>query len=295
MAQFILSAFADEAASDLAGQIAALKRNRIGFLEIRNLDGKCVIDLPENDIRAVKQTLDENGIAVSSIGSPIGKYNITDDFAPHFEQFKKAVKTAKILGAGRIRMFSFFIPDGEDAHTYTDEVLSRLSAMLDYAEKENVLLCHENEALIYGRLPRECVELHEKLPRLSGIFDPANYIAENADISWAIDHLAPYLEYLHIKDACLDDHAIVPAGHGDGRIAEVVEKAAAARGDKDTFLTVEPHLFEFTGYANLDKRTMKHRFNYADQNESFDAAVKAVKTILKQLGYEEGADYKWRK
>lgn len=295
MAQFLITAFADEAAADLAGQIAALKRNRLGFMEIRNIDGTCVIDLPEDEIRAVAKTLAENGITVSSVGSPIGKYNITDDFAPHFERFKKAVKTAKILGAARIRMFSFFIPEGEDPHHYTDEVLARLNAMLDYAQEEGVLLCHENEAGIYGRMPQECVELQEKLPRLKGIFDPANYIMENADIPWAIDHMAPYLEYVHIKDACLEDHSIVPAGYGDGRIAEVIEKAAKARKDQDTFLTLEPHLIDFSGYASLDKRTMKHRFNFANQSESFDAASNALKTILKQLGYEEGENFKWKK
>ena len=293
MPQLILSAFADEAAADLKGQIAALKRNGIDCIEIRNIDGKCVIDYSEEEISAFKAELDAAGIRVSSLGSPIGKYEITDDFEPHFDRFKKAVKTAQLLGTKNIRMFSF--PDGKTATDYSQEVYSRLTQMLAYAKAEGIQLCHENEARIYGRRPEEALELQEQLPDLKAIFDPANYIMENADITWAIDRIAPYLEYLHIKDACLEDHKIVPAGYGDGKIVEVLEKAAAARGSKDTYLTVEPHLFAFTGYSNLDHREMKHKFSYANQNESFDAAVNALKTILNQLGYKKGEDNKWKK
>ena len=39
-----LCAFADEAESSLAGQIAALKRNDISYLELRSIAGKNVKD-----------------------------------------------------------------------------------------------------------------------------------------------------------------------------------------------------------------------------------------------------------
>lgn len=295
MASFILSAFADEAQADLKGQINALKRNNIGCLEMRNVDGKCVIDYSEEEIANFKKELDEAGIKVSSLGSPIGKYNITDDFAPHFEQFKKACKACKILGCTKMRMFSFFIPDGEEAMDYKDEVLSRLKQMLEYAKNEGIDLCHENEARIFGRLAKECIFLQEQLPDLKGIFDPCNYIMEDEDIPSAIGGMAKYVEYCHIKDGTLKDHAIVPAGFGNGCIKEVLEKVAVARGDKDTYLTLEPHLFQFIGYSNLDHRTMKHKFAFENSNDSFDAAVNALKDILKNLGYNEGEDKKWKK
>ena len=42
-----LCAFADEAASDRAGQIQALRENRISLLEIRGVDGVNIADLTE--------------------------------------------------------------------------------------------------------------------------------------------------------------------------------------------------------------------------------------------------------
>ena len=73
MAQFILSAFADEAGTTLAEQIAALKRNGIDYIEPRNINGKPILTLTDDELKAVKTELDKNGIKVNSLGSPIGK------------------------------------------------------------------------------------------------------------------------------------------------------------------------------------------------------------------------------
>lgn len=295
MARFYLSAFADEAAPDLAGQIDALKRNAFPCIEVRNIDGTSAIDLPAEVLRNAADRLSGAQIRVNSLGSPIGKYPVEEPFEPHFERFKKALETAHVFGARRMRVFSFFIPEGHEAREYTDVVLERLDRMLDLAEKEGITLCHENEAKIFGRLPGECLLLQQKLPRLKAVFDSSNYVKEDVEISPAIDLIAPYLEYVHIKDCCFSDKAIVPAGMGDGRIAELIEKADAAIGDRETFATLEPHLKSFTGYSALDDRVMKHRLHFDDPAEAFDTAAKALKKILTDLGYREREDHAWTK
>ena len=75
-----LCAFADEAGSSLAEQIAALQRNRIPNLELRSIDGKNVLDFTENEARAYAKELQAAGITVFSIGSPLGKVDITCNF-----------------------------------------------------------------------------------------------------------------------------------------------------------------------------------------------------------------------
>lgn len=294
MANYILTGFADESASELTGQIATLKRNNIGYIEVRNIMGKCVIDYTEDEIKDFKKQLDEANIKVSALGSPIGKYNITDDFAPHFERFKKAVKTAQILGTKNIRMFSFFIPKSEKPQTYREEVFKRLNALIDYAKEQGVQLCHENETEIYGSLPQDVEDILKNVKGIRGIFDPANYVMDNGDIDWAIDNTKQYIEYVHIKDCCTDGHVMVPAGFGDGKIKDVLTKISEIN-DNDVFLSLEPHLFTFTGYASLDNRELKHKFSYSDSNQSFDAAVTALKNILIDLGYKEGENGKWIK
>ena len=62
-----LCAFADEASSELFGQIAALKRNGISQLEIRGVNGKNIKDLSSEEVKAVKAALAEVMRAVMTI------------------------------------------------------------------------------------------------------------------------------------------------------------------------------------------------------------------------------------
>ena len=76
-----LCAFADEAANDFDGQIAGLKRNGIGLVELRNADGKNVADFTLDYARELRAKMDINGIAVWSVGSPLGKSKIEEGFS----------------------------------------------------------------------------------------------------------------------------------------------------------------------------------------------------------------------
>ena len=57
MANFVFSAFADEAGSSLDEQIAALVANGIRYIEPRNIGGKSIIDFTDEELReALKRT-----------------------------------------------------------------------------------------------------------------------------------------------------------------------------------------------------------------------------------------------
>ena len=109
MAYFAFSAFADEAGNSLEEQIKALVENGIHYIEPRNINGKCIIDFSDEELLEIKKQLDENGIKVGSVGSPIGKYQITDDFDSYLPKVKRTIEVAKLLGTKYIRMFSFFV------------------------------------------------------------------------------------------------------------------------------------------------------------------------------------------
>lgn len=284
MTDFVLSAFADEASPALEGQIAALRRNGLRQLEIRNIDGRCIVDLEDAELAAVGKELRENGIAVSAIGSPIGKIRVDEPFAPHFERFRRTVHAAQVLGTQRIRMFSFFLPRGEDPESYRDEVLKRLEQLCSYAGKEGVYCCHENEKEIYGDQSRRLHILYETMGgRLKGVYDPANHIQCGERPAEEFPGLLPYTDYLHIKDALLEDGSVVPAGEGDGdipRLLDLFHSKGAGR-----LLTIEPHLYDFSGLARLQDEKLLHRRVFSTPDEAFDCAVQALFKILKERGY----------
>ena len=147
MADFVLSAFADEAAGSLEEQIKALEEENISLIELRGVDGKNCADLAEYEAKIIAEKLKEHNIGISALGSPFGKIGITEDFTAHLEKFKASLKVCKILGCSKIRMFSFYIPQNEkalkgDYSAYREEVFNRLEQMLNLADKENILLVH---------------------------------------------------------------------------------------------------------------------------------------------------------
>ncbi len=287
MAKFIFSAFADEASRLVDEQIKACRENEIELIELRNVDGKNISDFNEEEAKALKARLDEAKIGVSSIGSHYGKIKITDDFAPHFEKFKTTVEVAKILDTKYIRMFSFYIPEGEDPEKYRDEVVARVSAMAEYSLERGILCCHENEKGIYGDVPERCLYLAETLgEKLGCIFDPANYLQCGAETYEGFKKLQKYVTYMHIKDVKTADGTLVPAGEGDGRVEDILR--LLDKEERAYILTVEPHLKVFDGLGNLEAGnesadSMKSKYVYPDNFASFGAACKAIHALVEKV------------
>ncbi len=274
-----LCAFADEAATDRHGQIAALLENHIPYLEIRGVDGVNIADLTPEAARRFKSELDEAGIRVWSVGSPAGKSGIAEDFAPACEQFARLLDMAAIFDATCIRLFSFYGTSGDPAHF--PEVCRRLNIFCDMAEAHphKVILCHENEKGIWGDTAARCAALHTAVPRLRAVFDPANFIQCGEDVMSAWATLAPYVCYGHIKDA-LPDGRIVPPGDGVGHIADYIPDFAARGGE---VLTLEPHLADFVGLAALEgegERSEIGTIHFDTPRAAFDHAARKLKEII---------------
>ena len=275
-----LAAFADEADSRLEGQIRALRENRISLLEIRGVDGRNIAEITATEAREIHRRLEEAGIGVWSIGSPSGKIGIADPFHPHLEQFKRLLETADILGASRFRLFSFYLPEREPAAAYRDEALERLSRFCEAAAGMDIRLCHENEKGIYGAGAAECADIHNALPALRAVFDPANFVQCGQDALEAWKRLELYVDYLHIKDAA-EDGRVVPAGKGIGRLSELLDRYIAAGGE---VVTLEPHLLDFDGFQALEKgeeKSIAARRDYPTTRAAFDAAAAALRALLR--------------
>lgn len=121
--------------------------------------GTNILDLDADQLATVQRLLTEHDLQVSSIGSPIGKIAITDDFGPHLERMKHATDVARQLQAPYIRLFSFFIPSGEDPDDHREEVITRMRALAQVAEEAGVIAVHENEKDIFGDIPRRCLDI----------------------------------------------------------------------------------------------------------------------------------------
>jgi sugar phosphate isomerase/epimerase len=279
-----ICAFADEAAKDIRGQIAALERNGISLLEIRHIDGINISDISAEHAREVRKMLDFHGIKVWSIGSPIGKYPLSEPFSPHLDTFMHTTELAEILGAAKIRLFSFFTKAEADAEREKEEVLLRMRALCESAP-QGLSLCHENEKEIFGDTIVNCLALHRELPRLRAVFDPANFVQCGEDADAAFTALAPYIEYMHAKDA-RPDGANVLAGDGAGKLPLILKRFADIGGE---VVTLEPHLKKFTGLAGLEngKKTAHGSYSFATLGEAFDAAAQRLIQLIEENEREQ--------
>ena len=150
--RLLISGFADEAADALVDQIAVCKKLGIQYIEVRKVDGVNVADLTDEQVLRMKQLLEEAGITISAIGSPLGKISLSDDFSEHLAKAARVFDIANMLGVKYCRMFSFYPPEGGDFTGLRNVVLEHLEQMLELAESKGIQLCHENEARIYGIL-----------------------------------------------------------------------------------------------------------------------------------------------
>ena len=221
--------------------------------------------------------LDDAGLAVWSMGSPIGKITLNDDFAAHLDVYKRILEYADILGASKVRMFSFYPVECMSAEETEAKVFERLDAFCAVTP-ESVMMCHENEKEIFGESAENCLAIHKAFPKIRAVFDPANFVQSGVDTLKAWDLLAPYVEYFHVKDA-LADQTVVPAGEGLGNLPTLLKKYIAQGGE---VLTLEPHLAVFPGFEALENGvSLKEGIvYYKDGHEAFDAAANALKKIL---------------
>lgn len=267
-----LSGFADEISADPQEQLDTLKRNQIRHMELRGVWNTNVLDLSTSRIQQLRRMLDDAGVGVSAIGSPIGKVSIRSDLDTHFSRFQVAVERAHEFGTRYIRIFSFYHRD-ESAEQCRDAVIAQLARMTGYAAAEGVILLHENEKGIYGDVPERCRELMLAVddPHLRTVFDPANFIQCGVDPArQAWPALSEYVAYFHIKDALAEQKRVVPAGQGDGEVEWILGQAVGS--GFSGFLSLEPHLkADDPAYGG-------------DGSHRFDTAANALREVLARLG-----------
>ena len=75
-----ISGFSDEIDSDIDIQFAVLNKLGIKYYEPRFINGKNISELCDKEVYSLKEKMDNAGISASSIGSPIGKVKLNDDF-----------------------------------------------------------------------------------------------------------------------------------------------------------------------------------------------------------------------
>ncbi|KQO62798.1 sugar phosphate isomerase/epimerase family protein [Curtobacterium sp. Leaf261] len=271
--EWTLSGFGDEIDADPAIQVAVLQALGASAIEVRSAWGVNIVDLDEDQLAGLHRIFAERGQTVSAIASPIGKVDVALPVEHEVARLSRAIAAAHALGTTNIRMFSFFRQDSQSPEDIRDDVLVRMRALADLAEREGVTLLHENEKEIYGDVPSRVLDIVESVgsSALRLAWDNANYVqcgVKPFTDAWQM--LAEHTDYLQVKDARFADDVVVPAGEGDGELLETVT-AFRDRG--------------YTGYASLEPHlTDTSSLGGFSGPAAFGRAGRALRTLTDQIG-----------
>src|SRR5947207_572123 len=145
-----LSGFADEISPDPSAQLATLAAESITHLELRSAWSVNVADFTAAQLAAFRALLDDAGVRVSAIGSPVGKIPVGAPLGPELDRMRRVAAAAHELGTPIVRVFSFFIPCAEPPGRYRAEVIDRMAALAAIAAGEGLVLAHADEKELFG-------------------------------------------------------------------------------------------------------------------------------------------------
>ncbi len=267
-----LSGFGDEIDADPAIQVAVLQALGASAVEVRSAWGVNVVDLDDGQLAGLHRLFEERGQTVSAIASPIGKVPVDEPVEHEVGRLGRAIAAAHALGTTNIRIFSFYF-EGRSPQDVRDDVLTRMRALADLAEREGVTLLHENEKDIYGDVPDRVLDIVESVgsSSLRLAWDNANYVqcgVKPFTDGWT--QLAPYVDYLQVKDALATDSSVVPAGEGDGELLETL--TALRDAGYAGYASLEPHLSDFTSLGGFSGPA------------AFGRAGRAFRNLTDQIG-----------
>jgi predicted dehydrogenase/sugar phosphate isomerase/epimerase len=267
----------DEVADSLDDGIRFLKEHKISSAEIRTIDGKNIAKLTFKETEELKCKLNDNGLTISSIASPLFKWYsgnlVNEDEVDLFgmnpyltrqekeDMIQKVIEQACILGTNKIRIFSGLKPNSDD-HELPEDESELLIYALGIAKEKGVYLMLENEPVCYISKLEQYISMFTsgKYDGLRAWFDIANVYEEGETIyKKDLEKLASFIDYLHIKDPInLKAHKYVSLGKGYinyKRIFDILEDVIT----NNLHLSIETHVKDDKWNASHESLLYLHK------------------------------------
>jgi sugar phosphate isomerase/epimerase len=280
-----LTGFADEAASDIDGQIRATKELGWSRIEMRNIDGVNLHDLPEEKFDAVCGKLAEAGIEVNCFGSAIANWSksILRPYDDDIASAKRAVVRMKRLGTKFIRIMSYPpIPDKPMDEQMAEERFRRLREICALFLDEGLQPLHENCMNYGGQGWKYTLKMLDAVPGLKLVFDTGNPVGTRdrerpgqRQSAWDFfDHVRDHVVYVHIKDGVVDADGKVTwcwCGEGQGDVRRIV--ADLLKRGYDGGFSMEPHMAVVAHDASVKSDADIRYANYVAYGRRFEKIV----------------------
>lgn len=261
MSAYRIAAITDEfSPQDLDAALDGMAAVGMTGAEMRVVGGNNMIDLSNDEIDRVRETVTGRGMAIMSLASPLLKCVLPgappldsrvqhDVFgSPHtFEDqprlTRRAFEIADRLGARIIRVFSYWRT--VEPETCYDRLASALQDLADEASKRGMVIGLENEHACNVGTGGEASRLLAQLdhPALKLLWDPANasILGETPFPDGYNAVPADRIVHVHVKDCVVTDHKPTWGPVGEMGIDWRGQIAALRRDGYDGWLSLETH------------------------------------------------------
>ncbi len=252
-----LAVIGDEIGPSLDEMVSFCAENDVHRLDMRTVDGKNLLGMALDQVRAIKRRLEQERIDVPTFVSPVLKWlapgkaaaEAKVDFAfdpsqcPAADPLTHAFDVAAALGARRMRIFSYLrYPDYQP-----QDLAFAISRLLDLAGRYDLILELENEPVCnigsVAELARFFASLPKPVPaRLRPLVDITNSWSMGAPPSeFDIAALAPSVDQIHLKDRDFAKRRTVPLGDGNVPWADELKRLLSRVATSEVLASLETH------------------------------------------------------
>lgn len=251
-----LSVITDEIADDLRIALQVAQEFGIDAVELRTLWGVNIAQADEELLRRAKSTLNEFGMRVCSLATPVFKTDLfgatergpmhaaqETDLSVQLPMLQRCLEAAAFFDAPIVRIFAFWRA-GELTPERETQILGWLERALPHAERADILLGLENEHSCQIGTGAELAQVLSKIgsPYLKGVWDPGNafLLGEAALVGYAAAQ--PYVAHIHIKDGIRQpDGSVRWMVVGQGEIGYKEHFQQIAQSGYQGYLALETH------------------------------------------------------
>ncbi|NLL84261.1 MAG: sugar phosphate isomerase/epimerase [Lentisphaerae bacterium] len=285
-----LTGFADEAATDLAGQIRATKELGWRNIESRNIDGVNIHDLTDEAFDKAFEQLAAADIQVNCFGSTIANWgkDIRKPFDVDLEQTDRAIKRMQRLNCKMIRVMSYaVIPDRAPQDQMANERFRRLREITERFLAAGIQPVHEN-CMNYGGMGWSyTLKLLENVPGLKLVFDTGNPVftddrtlpdADRKQSSWNFYlNVKEHIAYIHIKDGFVIDDKTTYTWPGEGTADVVCICKHLLASGYDGGISIEPHIGAVFHDPNVTSEDDRRFAVYVEYGRRMERILESIK------------------
>jgi len=252
-----LTGFADEAADGIDAQIKATLELGWSNIEARNIDGRNIHDLTDEEFEVVYGKLQDAGVSVNCFGSAVANWGkqITDPNDATLAEIDRAIPRMQRLGTKLIRIMSYAAIEGRGPEDQmAEERFKRLREIQARFADAGITPVHEN-CMNYGGMGWPyTLRMIENVPGLKLVFDTGNpvFLADRTkpepyprQSSWEFySNVKEHIAYILIKDCIWDpdanDAKYTYPGEGSSDVKQILTDLLGGRYDGG--VSIEPHL-----------------------------------------------------